>query len=698
MRQQLHALATSLSSLMFLPGAVSGIIMLVLLTAAPGVLLGAISSWLGAVLAAALISPPSARILTGPVALSPVFTGMGIGHLLAPSVVGVIAAMIAGMAAWACAVAITPWLRDQFRLPPLSLPFVIASVIITLAIGNYPLLPPASVTDLWLPHIMPTLPPVLNGFFISLGSLLFLPHALVGFLLTVLIAWHSRILLFLALAGYLMGGVVRGLGSGNWTVAWASTDGFNPLLVAMAVGGVFLVPSWRSLILALIAAAGCAIVGDALHNAMWWGGAGLPAFTLPFILMTWLTLGLLQAQSSPLLATRIGQTPEITLVEHWAWRLRFPGTLRTLMTPVSGKWTVWQGNDSRWTHQGNQRYALDFVITDDAGKNHRAEINGLDDFYAFDQPVRAPVRGQVVTAIDGLPDNVPGGVDQTHPWGNYVVIHDPRGFFVTVAHLSCGSVAVVVGQWLERGAYLGKCGNSGYSPQPHVHVQVQVAAAPTSATLPFSLVSWWDGARHYANAVPAEGAHVCDVAQDPTLTALTGLILDQQLSFVAMRDERIVGTMRWHVRMGSDGGLFLDSGRGRLHLGTFEGTFYGYRLEGNDPWLRLFHLATARIPLCRIPELAWEDQIPVSALGRSWSAHAAALLGLVHPRWTMARLRSRFVSPWRIETDVGGHALARAQKIALTIDPENGFWRIESENLTLQRVFLPLAEQHHAAP
>ena len=54
MRQQLHALATSLSSLMFLPGAVSGIIMLVLLTAAPGVLLGAISSWLGAVLAAAL--------------------------------------------------------------------------------------------------------------------------------------------------------------------------------------------------------------------------------------------------------------------------------------------------------------------------------------------------------------------------------------------------------------------------------------------------------------------------------------------------------------------------------------------------------------------------------------------------------------------------------------------------------------------
>ncbi|MFC4259697.1 M23 family metallopeptidase [Marinobacter lacisalsi] len=61
-------------------------------------------------------------------------------------------------------------------------------------------------------------------------------------------------------------------------------------------------------------------------------------------------------------------------------------------------------------------------------------------------------------------------MDRDHMAGNHVAI-DCGGFFVFLAHLKQGSVAVTPGDPVETGDFLGAMGNSGNSSEPHLHAQ-----------------------------------------------------------------------------------------------------------------------------------------------------------------------------------------------------------------------------------
>lgn len=695
----LLALCTSLSELVFLAGPWPGAAILALLAVQPGLLLGGLAAWLGAIACARLAGYGGTAPLAGVLVLNPLLAGMAVGHLVAPGLACAGAALAVGMLAFLVTVACVHLLRGG-GLPALSLPFTIAAAALWLAIGHYRLLPPATADACWLPFAHPGLPAPIDGFLTALGSLVFLPHALVGAALAALIAWRSRILLLCAMTGFATGAAMRVLAGGDWGTVWPAGHSFNAMLATMAVGAVFLVPSWRSLVLGVLAAAASTVAGDAL--AVWtaWGGAGLPPFTLPFVIATLLVLHTLHAARSPLLALHPGPTPEDTLAEHWATALRFPGTLRTLAPPFSGSWTVWQGHDGPWTHQGPWRHALDFLVCDATGSTHVNDGAHLDDYLAFQRPVLAPVSGQVVAVVDGLPDNPPGGGDPAHPWGNLVVIHDARGFFVELSHFACGTLRVAAGAWVERGQVLGLCGNSGHSPQPHLHVQVQAVAAVGAATLPFSLVAWWDGERYRANHMPRTGGSVEAVAHDPELAAALHLRLDAVLAFAVVRGGRTVGVAHWRVAMGADGGWMLTSGRGRLHFGWHEGTFYVYRCEGPDPWLRLLLCALPRLPLARRAGLAWDDHLPATAAGRSWRTLFAAALGLIHPRCAVLRTRHHLEGPWRIVGTVQGNGIIPSSATAVTLDPQRGITTITVGDTTLTRIVIPTlatAEATHAA-
>ena len=45
------------------------------------------------------------------------------------------------------------------------------------------------------------------------------------------------------------------------------------------------------------------------------------------------------------------------------------------------------------------------------------------------------------------------------------------------------------GDQIEWLALIGRCGNSGYSPQPHIHIQAQLTPEIGAATIPFSFVN-----------------------------------------------------------------------------------------------------------------------------------------------------------------------------------------------------------------
>ena len=168
--------------------------------------------------------------------------------------------------------------------------------------------------------------------------------------------------------------------------------------------------------------------------------------------------------------------------------------------PFEGEWTVVNGSpDKRYSHSWfpvRQRYAHDFVITDDDGRTHDGS-GGLDSFYCFNEPILAPADGTVVRAKDGHRDHhrTTGWIDplQYRLAGNYVVIEHADGEYSFLAHLKKGSVCVTPGEHVEQGQEIGRCGHSGNSSEPHLHFHVQDHRVPyVGAGLPVQFVAATD--------------------------------------------------------------------------------------------------------------------------------------------------------------------------------------------------------------
>lgn len=117
-----------------------------------------------------------------------------------------------------------------------------------------------------------------------------------------------------------------------------------------------------------------------------------------------------------------------------------------------------------------QRYAVDFVRLNAAGFRARGIFPADPRAYAiFGSDVLSPCDGNVISAIDGLSDGIP---DATHPFGNHVVLRCGDAL-VTIAQLQRGSVAAKAGAPIAAGAPLGRAGNSGLSPEPHLHIHAE---------------------------------------------------------------------------------------------------------------------------------------------------------------------------------------------------------------------------------
>ena len=63
-------------------------------------------------------------------------------------------------------------------------------------------------------------------------------------------------------------------------------------------------------------------------------------------------------------------------------------------------------------------------------------------------------------------------MDADNKAGNYVAV-DCGDFMVILAHLRQGKMAVVEGERLGVGDFLGEVGNSGNSSEPHLHIHAQ---------------------------------------------------------------------------------------------------------------------------------------------------------------------------------------------------------------------------------
>ncbi len=586
---------------------------------------------------------------------NPLLVGLSLGNLLQFTPLTCFVVASAGILTFILAAAMANVFTIYLRLPILSLPFVLVSWCVHLAAHRYPNLLLVDVGVIRALFQDPVWPVWIAGFFKSIGAILFMPSVFEGMSVGILVLSQSRILFLLAALGFYMGAGVRALMAGSFDGACADVYNYNFILIAMAVGGVYAVPSIRSYVLAAIAVCISTIVLDASDAVC--RTYKIPAFTLSFNLVSLAFIYMLELLQSPLYARFIGRTPEETVENEYTNRMRYVGQFRTLYLPFSGLWTVWQGFSGKWTHQGNWRFAYDFVITDAKGKTHANGGSKLEDYYCYKKPVLSPVRGRVVQAIDDLPDGEPGRADRSNNWGNLIVIQDHRGFFVEISHLAEKSLRVKVGDSVERGTVLGLCGNSGYSPQPHIHVQVQATETVGGASLPFSFVSYASEGKYHANECPAENKRIEPLYPDKRLDNLTAFVLDEVYDYTVSRNGQAQEKLSLRVKMAPDGVFYFDSGRGKLYFGKHEGTFYFYRVEGSDSRLRAMLLALPRLPLAYRPKLEWSDYAPVSAAARGLPRMLAQFLSSFYPRLAAVPIAQTFQDRSRIGCALNGPAL-----------------------------------------
>ncbi len=683
MKQHLNAIFNGYSEIFFLKNYGIGLIVLAITLINPNVALAGVIAVVAAYLFARLINVDRDFLKLGFYTYNPLLVGLSIGYLFKLTPLTGLFLITGGIFTFAVTMVMYNLLATYLRLPVLSLPFVIVSTIAYLASAKYVNLPlnemysASTLLDLYLPLW-------LAGYCKALGAIFFMPYVLPGLIFALGILATSRILFLLSLVGYYTGTIFTTLMVGSSGQAFSDINHFNCILVAMAVGGIFLIPSIKSYLLAVIAVCVSTVLLDSV--LIFWAYAGIPGFTLPFnvVLLTFIyVLGLV---NYPHLARLVKNTPEETLDTYLSNQRRYRGSDKTLMLPFSGKWTVWQGFEGQWTHQGAWKYAYDFIITDEQGNSHRHGGHYLGDYYAYHKPVLSPVAGHVVKVINHLPDNPIGQVDRANNWGNLVIINDARGFFVEISHFAQGSIQVAEGAWVEPGTFLGLCGNSGYSPQPHIHLQVQLAETAGAYTVPFSFVSYANDNYFHANELPPEGTQVEPLYGDKTVTARTSFILDDVYQYEVFKSGKKVENLTLTVKMLADGTFYFDSGRGKLYFGQYDKTFYFYSVAGRDPYLQTMFLALPRLPLAYRENLTWSDQIPVGPALAGWRRAAVQFISSFYHNFAQIQTNLRWTHKNIVEGRVQSPTLRLDKKTLVEWDDQRGFKAIQVDDLELRRV------------
>jgi urea transporter len=684
MREHLRAIFNSYSEIFFIQGIWLGALLMAMSFINPNVALAGVISVIAAHLFANFLKMDKEYLKSGFYTYNTLLVGLSIGYLFRITPLTIFFVIIAGILTFILTIMINSIFSFYLKIPILSLPFVIVSSLAYLASSQY--------SNLFVNGLYPRLtfnlemylPIWITGFLKSLGAILFLPHVMPGIIVLLVILFSSRILFLLVILGYYSGTLITAALIGSYQQAFTNLNHFNYIWIAIAIGGIFLIPSVKTYIITFFAVATSTMILKSVE--VFWSTYGIPAFALPFNLVSFAFIYMLGLTNYPLMTRFVKKSPEESLDYFISTTNRFKGTERTLQLPFSGKWTVWQAFDGKWTHKGSWRHAYDFVITDKDGNTFANKGITLEDYYAFKKPVLSPVRGRVVKVIDTLPDNPINEVDKTNNWGNLVIIYDQRDYYIELSHFVKDSISVKEGDWVEKGSKLGLCGNSGYSPQPHIHVQVQATEDVGSYTLPFSFVSYISKNQFLSNQLPEEGEIVEPVYNDKSLDMKLSFILDQKFFFQVFEKDRRIDQFDLMVKMAPDGTFYFDSGNGKLYFGKYEGTFYFYQVEGNDKYLKAIYIALPKIPLSYKSQLQWVDYIPVGTVVGGIKKAVLLFLASFSHRLNKITYKGTFIREDLIEGEFSSTFMKFRGRTQVELDKFAGFNSLQVNDLIIRRV------------
>tara|TARA_R110002033_G_scaffold77030_1_gene128727 strand:- start:39551 stop:41761 length:2211 start_codon:yes stop_codon:yes gene_type:complete len=466
--------------------------------------------------------------------------GLGIGTYFSPGT-EVLLLIVAGAAIAFFSTVFFMGIFAKYGIPFLSIPFLVGMWLLLLAFPSFTNV--ALNMEMLYPSNMyfkmggNTLVSVIDGlsyffadtgfdtYFLSLGAIFFQFNILSGVLIAIGLLIHSRVNFLLSLVGFftaywLYSFLGMYTGSLNYTYY-----GFNFILSAIAIGGYFLIPSRQSFLLSLLLIP--VLVVTTIGSDRLFAYFQLSVYSLPFNVIM---IGLLYA-----LKIRYDQTkgPILTLVhlknpETNAYLYdsqpakKYAAFIASIRLPFMGKWTVNQAHNGKYTHKDFFRFAWDFIIKD-ASSNKEFSGDGfiVSDYYCFDKPVIAPALGTIVAVVNTVEDNEIGATNTLQNWGNTVVIQHENYLFSKLSHLKKGSVEVNIGDVVIEGQPIGRCGNSGRSPYPHLHFQLQSTSKIGDTTLfwPISeyLVDDASKLNFVQKGIPKEQETLSNISTSPIL-------------------------------------------------------------------------------------------------------------------------------------------------------------------------------------
>ena len=541
-------------------------------------------------------------------------TGLALGLTYQINGPFVLMLLIAGFLGVLIAASLQSLFRHYLFIPVLSTPFVLTTWLVLAAGQHFHglifTLEPFETT-----FLVGAFPKALDFFFRSLGATFFQLTAIAGLLIGIGLLLYSRFALILSVVGLISGSMVYSLLKGDPADLHRNLIGFNFILTAIAIGGVWTVPCIGTLVLAAAGSALCAMIAAASTTLL--SPLHLPALAFPFIATTAIMIFSLKQRGAALRFQTLvfpEKTPEMNIKRQRNARTRFlRPQVPAFVLPVSGEWTITQGMQGEHTHKYAWAHAWDFEIQDDSGRSYREDGSSPEDFYSFNMPIYSPADGKVVTVVNHIEDNPIGQVNTDDNWGNLVIVWHYGNVYTAYCHLRRGTAASE-GELVRQGQVIGKVGNSGRSAVPHLHFHVQnnpdIGAASVEAELLHYLTPRGSTDLYHTHGVPEQGEHVRPLAPESRVLHAAGLPLGRKWMYEVSCGRKL-WKETWETEIDFAGNRFLvcKSRRARIRYMVNRYVLLLLDYEGpSDTGLYWLFLGLSRLPMTS-EKVGWRDEL-----------------------------------------------------------------------------------------
>jgi urea transporter/murein DD-endopeptidase MepM/ murein hydrolase activator NlpD len=564
--------------------------------------------------------------------------GLGMGTFFDPGLVYFSLLLLASLLSLILSVTLGGWL-GRHGLPHLSIPFVFGFWLIVMPSATFEHLGLTQRNIYWINEVYAvggsqlvnflqaidtfTINKLADTYLRSLSSVFFQNNVISGMLIAVLLLISSRIAFSLTIVGFLSAYFFASF-TGAETAGFSYYNiGANYIMTALAIGGFFMIPSWKSYLWTFLLVPLTSLVLLSLSRLV--GTIQLPVFSLPFSIVVILFIYFLSLRksSSGLILTPIQHySPENNLYTYVNNKTRLSQLLYLpLQLPFWGEWIISQGYNGMYTHKGEWSNAYDFMLLDEEMKSHKSGGLLCENYHCYNKPVLAPADGIVEEIIDQVNDNEIGKTDQVNNWGNTIIIRHKHGLYTQLSHLRKGTFKVKRGDNVKSGDLLAHCGNSGRSQQPHIHFQVQSSPNLGSKTLnyPFAYYLKTTNGRKTLSSFsyPGEGEIISNLQVHTLLKNSFGIQPNNILKF-SYRDEKVNEiTVKWEA--------FTDAyNYNYLYCSTTESfayyvndgrMFYFTSFFGDkNSLLYYFYLTAYRVLLGYYEDLNIADELPLNTI------------------------------------------------------------------------------------